>query len=913
MLLICVVINRYFKKYTTTSNLNDSEGREVDDISPISSKFYSSNIVRTPIVPDKIYDKWPVVNSLPKILEMDYSRILAKPFLVRSIPWPSSIPAFQSINTDTLFPSQILTNSLITIPFQASTLFRCKACFMVQVSGTSMHQGTLLASVLPAYTPIGTIATTTNTRQFVNTMMAAPHAFLHANNSTSACIEIPFMYNNKLCYCDPTGNVVQAIATGTDFAQLSIVVINPLQGPASSSVALNVVVHVIFEELEFYSPHVDVSYRATPEVKLLDPLFNGLRKSAVDILDSGINFVRSYTGLHNVNKPMIDHKVYNVGRNDVNNADQPTKLEKLDPFGSFDRKVNDYVFGTDQDEMDMRFLFKKPYYLASFGVSTTTPLGAVLMTRPITPFMESVVVSGVNYLTFPLSMFHRLSRFWRGTLKLHIQSNMTAFHFCKLVIARNYSPVSTALTQYPNFLDVQNLLTETIEFSGGGMVHTIDLPFVSPYNQLECSQSPVINAMQHGLFHIFLAQDLVVNGTVPQSISFNVYLSAGDDFCFYGYPTVGLEPVNVPQLFPKAITLLEEVLNLIELESDRDNEDCLVKIGGDCFKTNYVAKKESGESVIPMQVPMQDELLIDKNETKIVDDNEFRPLISIRDFGRRFYQHQVYDILGSVLNDPVNRSVVIPVSSIIGFDPRFTTPVSPLQFFARLFYGFVGGIKFKFRINGVSNATVKFIPPGIAPNIFTNLMSAATPYPPTANIASAQIVDYVASNLQALPFNAAGSFPTVGIEAANYVHNQSYNTSSYGAESYSSSEVIVEGMVPYMNQLSFVGDTTRFYIQNGAISYTSRDLGHLVVSFVPVANPDGTSVSNVLITPFYGLSDESRFGYNVLSFPVSCPAYTSAPAYLLSPYNNGAPGSVRGAPLADPLTDSGAAYFTKPV
>ena len=229
-----------------------------------------------------------------------------------------------------------------------------------------------------------------------------------------------------------------------------------------------------------------------------------------------------------------------------------------------------------------------------------------------------------------------------------------------------------------------------------------------------------------------------------------------------------------------------------------------------------------------------------------------------------------------------------------------------------MYYGFVGGVKFKFRVNGASNVSVKYIPPGLDPNVMlNNIINASALFPQPTNLGATQIVDYVATNVEALPYNAPGVvFPTVGIEAANYVHCQSYNTSSYGDVSFSSSLVEVEGVVPYMNPLSFVGDMAKAYAVSQTNFYSSN-LGYIVLSCVPVASPDGTTVSDLLITPFYGLSDESRYGLNTISLPAATTIYPGAVNYTPSPYNSSQSGVVPGGPASNTL-GAPAAYYTRP-
>lgn len=185
--------------------------------------------------------------------------------------------------------------------------------------------------------------------------------------------------------------------------------------------------------------------------------------------------------------------------------------------------------------------------------------------------------------------------------------------------------------------------------------------------------------------------------------------------------------------------------------------------------------------------------------------------------------------------------------------------------------------------------------------------------PNFANVGYTSVSNAMGDNFQNVPVGGVVGFPSVGIEASNYLNTQSYNTTSYGTPSLlltSASSSIIEGMVPYMNNLSFVGDMTRAYSVVSTERYVSSDLGQLVVAFTPVASPTGEAVSNIHIVPYIGLSDESRVGFNVLSMPVTLPNYTITldTIGLISPYNNTSPGT-----LATTLSNYGgaiAAYFS---
>ena len=224
-----------------------------------------------------------------------------------------------------------------------------------------------------------------------------------------------------------------------------------------------------------------------------------------------------------------------VFRQNINNVDATNFYEKLDPYSQFETVCNDYIFDTDVDEMHLKEIIQKPQFLGKFVVSTSDNSGRLLWSRPITPYQEVNTYSYVdragatqftNVSSNLLQTFHMLSRYWRGGMKIYLQAVMSNFHFCKLTVARNYSPSFEAIGNIPTFNDISNLMMETLEFSAGGQVQEIKLPFCSTLNQLPCSTDFLQNAMQHGEYYIYLHQPLVTNGSVSTSIEFNVYIAA---------------------------------------------------------------------------------------------------------------------------------------------------------------------------------------------------------------------------------------------------------------------------------------------------------------------------------------------------------------------------------------------------
>ena len=208
-----------------------------------------------------------------------------------------------------------------------------------------------------------------------------------------------------------------------------------------------------------------------------------------------------------------------------------------------------------------------------------------------------------------------LSKYWKGSIKVHLQAVMSNFHYCKLIVARDYSPDQKMINSYPTFSSVTNLLTETVEFSAGGQIQTFELPYCSPLNQLPCSRNLSFNALEHGVYYIYLYQPLVFNGTVSTEVEFNVYISLGDDFDFFGYC---VDPL-VAQL--QAVTELPSVVAAdAEMEVD---EETLVP-----------------QAAAFAEVSEQSDLLNTKKDVDSESMYDLLPIKSVRDYIRRFIKVQ---------------------------------------------------------------------------------------------------------------------------------------------------------------------------------------------------------------------------------------------------------------------------------
>lgn len=850
----------------------------VTSVNTVSENFYSQVRTRSVVEPDFIYDKKYKLNSVDPKLEMDFSRILNKPFFIKNIVWTAATTQYYVLDAIRL-PLDLFNNELAKVPFESSVLYRAKISLLLQVSGTPMHSGCVIAAAMPI--GFSSAAPPAIKPYSVNSYMAAPHVFLNANEQTSTRLRVPFYINSPLDKTDLDGTTFSPNFSGANYAEAVLMVLNPLGVPTSGTNSVTISVHAVFDDVEFYAPHNDVNYVPIPALpileaqgliedlqkagsKAIDGVFTTARKLSGDILDALRAGVRRFTGLHSPNFPYLQSKNYVQSRNVLNVVDEPVRFDKMDNFGEYDRVCKDFIFETSQDEMDLKYLGSKPQFIGQFVVKATDGVGTLCFARPISPQMnftsttytnaygESIPTLQTTDIQGILALMHR---YWRGSIKIHIQSVMSNFNYCKLAVARDYSVRTLGLRSYPTFDSISNLMTEFVEFSAGGQIQTIELPYVSALPQLPTTRDLRLNAAQHGMYYIYLNQPLVSNGTVPTSVAFNVYISLGDDFEWFGYSTdVNLYTpqidVNVP---PTKRSGIEP--ELIEFEA---------------------------QASVSVPVSTQEDLTAEP-----VDSHypvyDFRPVVSIRDHTRRFYK-----VARSALNAAdlaqLNGLVTLNVSSLIGQSGVVSSPVygSTLDVLSALYLGYAGGARFKIVVTGQSVSSAWYIPPT------TLAASSGTDFAPIAAIpivrstAPANAITKSTAQYQNLVNSTASLDPAFSsqapsLERANYAvagtHGM-YNSAGGNIPYIADSTSLLEFEIPNMSPYKFVGDVTKLSTVAAPIlaRTATTDLGSIVLHVPPTAVVGGAELGiNVAI--YASHDDVGRMGYQVAVPSVILPGF----------------------------------------
>lgn len=840
----------------TTQGLFSNENQSRSAVSPVASNFYSSVRTRSLIDSPVRYNKFPKLENVPHQLEMDYSRILNKPYFISNIPWSSvSTGELAVLN----IPGDILNNPLAKIPFSASVMYRARLNVVLQVAGTPMHQGCVIASSHP-YEAISLDPFDLNDK---NSRMASPHAFLYANESTSVNVEVPFYVNTKLQPVDLDGNTVMPSTDTANYAQVRLLVLNQLAAPETAAASVTITAHFMFTDLEFYVPHVDVTWVpfesesfSSSITSAIDGVFTVGKKFTSDLLDNTRGTIRKWTGLHSPEHNDLNSKDAIVFRQNINNVDAPNFYEKLDPYSNFETICTDFVFDTDIDEMHMKEILKKPQFLGKFVVSTSDNSGTLLWSRPITPFQE---VKSLQYLDIAgepqftnvssnlLQTFHMLSRYWRGGMKVYIQAVMSNFHFCKLTIARNYSPSYQAIGNIPSFSDVSNLMMETLEFSAGGQIQEVKLPFCATLNQLPCSTDFIANAMQHGEYYIYLHQPLVTNGSVSTSVEFNVYVAADDDFDFFGYAVNPMLKFSTQLSAPA----LSKSVDLIDFSAE--------------------------SAVTPIPTSTQEHLELEKNQTDNEALYDLRPIKSVRDYMRRFYKIQSRRISTGV--DKTGYGfITLPLAELLGNIPSVSSSgmasISTLALLRKMFYGYRGGMKFKIILDGTTFGEVYYVPPSFSVNATTKAWDSNQPVTLPGDPAEQRILEmysFPGKQFDLSTFDPRYSIQTVEMERPNYINvNPSYLMSNTGTNATEVAAVCCEFefRIPYMSPFRFSGSSAlnRHVTNFFPTTIAPGDLGNIVIKYaMPRRLDEGVAsfVQAINIEVFAAIDDVGRLGYQV--------------------------------------------------
>lgn len=286
-----------------------------------------------------------------------------------------------------------------------------------------------------------------------------------------------------------------------------------------------------------FKPESLISALTSPITGILKSAVGSATKVVGDALDSGASSLIGVMGLHNPNDPVIAQRVVTTHSNFPNITDEGQLFEKLDPYTRYNRVVQEPIFGSDIDEMAVAHITAKDQMIGSVKVTVDDRVGKLLWARPISPQQGGLSMDKDNglYCTNNLEYLHSVHRAWRGNLKIKIESVMNNKQQIKLKLLKYYNPSVRVTAFYPTYQSIANAPSHLMEFTQGGQVHEIELPFLSRNDLMPCAENLDVEAIMHGMYYIFVAQPLANSDGSPTTVEFNIYISGGTKLQFYGY------------------------------------------------------------------------------------------------------------------------------------------------------------------------------------------------------------------------------------------------------------------------------------------------------------------------------------------------------------------------------------------
>lgn len=755
------------------------------------------------------FTDYPIID-IGEEFRIDTKPFINRPFFLESTEWKDTFTRYSILPLSyNKLPRDIInSNESLRNAVKLGAYFRSDLTINFSVAGTIVHSGCILVGILP---PLTQVYSGGDFKRIVNSLMTGPHGFLNANEATSLSLHVPWFCNSDLGSLDtsPTTGTFGTVTPGVDiskdnanFGTIVMLIMNPLTPSDGASKTLNIISEAIFNSLDILVPSPRyIKYSQSQILKIANGIADAGVSFVKDTIGDAIDGMRtgmfSFLGLHNPNFSQMSDKIVVSPRNYLNVNDSRQYFEKLDPSTNVDRIMQGPDFNTLQDEMDMLHVIGKPQFIDRITVKEVDPVGTFLWSRPISP-KQSTSLSP-NYYLFAnnIQLLHLLSRGWRGSINIHIQSVMNNKQQVKLRLLQLYNPSFEITNGYPTYKDILNAPSHLMEFTAGGQIQTINLPYLCRNKITPCMRDNSSEAMFHGIYYLYVAQPLANSGGSPIDVEFNIFYSLGDDFKFYGYATEAAQMFSIFDTLPKEVKSLK-VMKAQSLD---------------------VMNEPQNQSVLDVNTSMED--------ASEAYSDRLLPYKNIREIIRRAYKQRNFQtniVSGQAF-------YTLPLAEF-GGEVLASTASNPIMLTAGMYYGKHIGFKMRMKIDKAVNMLVKYVPQNCFVDVSTLTVRACTVAPADIDY---QTVD-------------GSGHPVTFIDLPIFQTREHTGELQYN---------YFEFVVPNTTFYKYVGGPGKLTGQYSNLSIA--DMGTLLFLFTSAKD------DTVNATVYYGLTDESRFGFHTIA------------------------------------------------
>lgn len=517
------------------------------------------------VVPDQV-----VIASGSEPRRHTLEDILARPYVVATNTWSSADLPNANLST-TVFPDALFQRPIVANKLNNFLLFRADVCVRIVVNTTPFMAGKLLCY----FSPLGTVV---GQRSVLNDHLPAKTAFPHAilDAGVGNVVELRIPYVNPYNHYRLTNDV-------NEMGTLYVDVFNALRSAAASSVT--VTVFAWFENIDVGVPTALPLVVPTLRAQAGEAVVKTRQGVLSDVTSKFASFSRSAEGLPIVGKAfpaltwMSDAatrtlsglglckpssvqtvaKYVNIPSNAYTNGEGVDEGTVLAVMPSNLLQERNDVFGSEIDEMDIKYVASRMCLLRQFEWTNSTPVGSLSswFVSPVKMDAKSVTVSSVVYPYYEPHVLGYLSLafdLWRGSLKYKVQVAKTAYHSGRLRIAYVPGGLESVAGSYNLDLCYNWILdlrtSNEIEF---------EIPFTSVTPWLKCSipveGSGEANVLRTtgGILVVSVLNPLVSPNTVSGTVDVNVWVSGGHDFELARPVLNKFKPIDISNADPPAL------------------------------------------------------------------------------------------------------------------------------------------------------------------------------------------------------------------------------------------------------------------------------------------------------------------------------------------------------------------------